>query len=118
MPIYLIERFIPGAGELMSLELQSIAQQCTLALHGLEAQIQWIHSTITADRMVCLYIADDEMIVSDHARRSGLPIQRISEVSAIIGPTIDTPVLASNWVDGLNIALIVLPANSDGPPYR
>ena len=51
-------------------------------------------------------------------QRSGLPIQRISEVSAIIGPTMDTSGWASNWVDGLNIVLIVLPANSDGPLHR
>ena len=118
MPNYLVERFIPDAGELMPLELQAIAQQCTRALHGSETQIQWVHSIITADRMVCLYIADDETAVRDHARRSGLPIQRISEVSAIIGPTMDTPGLALNWVDGLNIALIVLPAKGDGPLHR
>ena len=55
----------------------------------LEAHIQWIRSTITEDRMVCLYLADDEAIVREHARRSGLPIQRISEVTAIIGPTME-----------------------------
>ena len=36
--------------------------------------------------MVCLYIADDETILREHARRSGLPIQRIYEVSAVFGP--------------------------------
>jgi hypothetical protein len=101
MPNYLVERFIPGAGELMALELQAIAQQCTLALQELEAQIHWVHSTITADRMVCLYFADDETVVRDHARRSGLPIQRISEVSAIIGPRLDTDGASPNRIDAL-----------------
>ena len=115
MPNYLVERVIPGASELMPLELQSIAQQCTLALIESEARIQWVYSAITADRMVCLYVAEDETAVRDHARRSGLPIQRISEISAVIGPTMDAPGLGSNRIDGLNIALIVLSADSDNP---
>ena len=89
MPRYLVERLIPRAGELTAVELKAIVQQSLLVQYKLEAQIQWLHSTITADRMVCLYIADDETIVREHARRSGLPIQRISEVSAVIGPTMD-----------------------------
>ena len=89
MPRYLVERFIPQAGELTTMELKAIVQQSLLVQREMEGWIQWIQSTITADRMVCLYIADDEMIVREHARRSGLPIQRISEVSAVISPTMD-----------------------------
>ncbi|MFZ0545768.1 MAG: nickel-binding protein [Candidatus Promineifilaceae bacterium] len=115
MPNYLVECVIPGAGQLMPLELQSIAQQCTLALIGLDAQIQWVCSIITADSLICLYIADDESAVREHARRSGIPIQQLSEVSSIIGPTHDPPALWSNRIDGLNIAFIVLPTDSDNP---
>ena len=86
MPRYLVERSIPSAGELTAAELKAIAQQSLRVQQELEAEIQWIHSTITADRMVCLYIADDEEIVREHARLSGLPIRRISRVSAVIGP--------------------------------
>ena len=89
MPRYLVERFIPRAGELTAMELKAIVQQSLLVQQEMEGWIQWIQSAITADRMVCLYIADDEAIVREHARRSGLPIQRISEVSAVIGPTMD-----------------------------
>ena len=89
MPRYLIERSIPRAGKLTAAELKAIAQQSLRAQQELEAEIQWIHSTITADRMVCLYIADDEAIVREHARLSGLPIRRISRVSAVIGPTMN-----------------------------
>lgn len=115
MPNYLVERVIPGASQLMPVELLSITQQCTLALIESETRIQWVYSVITADRMVCLYIADDETAVREHARRSGLPIQRISEVSAVIGPTMDAPGLGSNRIDGLNIVLIVSPRDSDNP---
>jgi hypothetical protein len=89
MPKYLIERFIPQAGELTVMELKAIVQQTLLVQQELEARIQWLHSTITADRMVCLYVAEDEALLREHARLSGLPIQRVSEVSAIIGPTME-----------------------------
>jgi hypothetical protein len=89
MPRYLIERFIPRARELTAVELKAIAQQCLLVQHELESPIQWIHSIIITDKMVCLYDAEDETILREHARRSGLPIQRISEVSAIIGPNME-----------------------------
>ena len=86
MPRYIVERSIPHTGELTEGELKTIAQQSLRVQQELEAEIQWIHSIITADQMVCLYIADDEEIVREHARLSGLPIRKISEVSAVIGP--------------------------------
>ena len=86
MPRYLVERSIPRAGELTAGELRAIARQSLRVQQGMEAEIQWIHSTITTDRMVCLYIADDEAIVREHARLSGLPIEQILKVSAVIGP--------------------------------
>lgn len=89
MPRYLIERLIPRAAELTAVELKAIAQQSLLVQHQLESPIQWIHSIIITDRIVCLYVAEDETILREHARRSGLPIQRISEVSAIIGPDME-----------------------------
>ncbi len=89
MPRYLVERFISHAGDLTAKELADIARQSLRAQQELEAEIQWIQSTFAGDRMVCLYIADDETIVREHARLSGLPIQRISRVSAVIGPTMD-----------------------------
>ena len=86
MPRYLIERSIAHADALTAGELRSIAQQSLRAQQELEAEIQWIHSMITKDQMVCLYIADDEEIVREHARLSGLPIRRITRISAVIGP--------------------------------
>ena len=71
------------------MELKDITQQCLLVQHELGSQLQWIHSSIITDKMVCLYDAEDETILREHARQSGLPIQRISEVSAIIGPNVE-----------------------------
>ncbi len=96
MPRYHVERSIPGVSELTAVELKAIAQQCLRVQQDIEAEIQWIHSTIIKDKMVCLYIADDEELVHEHARRSGLPIQQISIVSAIIAPTMDALDQTSN----------------------
>ena len=90
MPRYLVERFIPHASELTGEELKAIAQQSMRVQQELEAEIHWIYSTIAEDRMVCLYIADDSTIVEEHARLSGLPIRRITRVSAILSPTMDS----------------------------
>ena len=89
MTRFLIERCISRAGELTAVELKAITQQNLLVQRELGAQIQWVHSVITADRMVCLYVAENEAILEEHARQSGLPIKRMSEVLAIIGPTMD-----------------------------
>jgi hypothetical protein len=55
----------------------------------MEAEIQWIHSVITENQMVCLYIGDDEEIIRPHAPLSGLPIRCISMITAVIGPASD-----------------------------
>lgn len=89
MPRYLVERSIPRAGELTAQELKAIAQQSMRVQQDMGTAIQWIRSTITANRMVGLYIAENEAVVWEHSRRSGLPIQRISEVSAVIDPSQD-----------------------------
>jgi hypothetical protein len=89
MPRYLVERSIPNAGELTVVELKEIVQQSLLVQQGLGAGIQWLQAAITADRMVCLYFADNEAIIREHGRLSGLPISRICEVSTVIGPAMN-----------------------------
>jgi hypothetical protein len=72
---YLVERFIPNAGQLSTQELKLIAQQILHVQEALEEQIQWLYSIVTADRIVCLYFAVDNSTIRVHSRRSGLPIQ-------------------------------------------
>jgi len=108
MPRYLVERFIPNAGQLTAMELKAVAQQIMLVQQELEAHVHWIHSTITADKMVCLYIADDESVVREHSRRSGLPIQQITEVSAIIGPLLDATSSTPTMIEAPDITRIEL----------
>jgi hypothetical protein len=89
MPRYLVEHSVSGAGELTTVELQDITQQSQRVQKELRYRIQWLQSTITEDRMICLYIAENEAIVKEYARRSGLPIERICRISAVICPASD-----------------------------
>lgn len=89
MPRYLVERVIPGVGDLTAPELKAVFQQTRRVQQDLATRIHWLHSMITADRLICLYCAENEDIVREHARLSGLPIERISTVSAMIDPNLD-----------------------------
>ena len=87
MPKYLIEREIPGAGKLTSQQLQAVSQKSCGVLKGLGLQIQWLHSYVTGDKVYCVYIAPNEEMVREHARRGEFPANRISEVKGMIDPT-------------------------------
>ncbi len=87
MPKFLIEREIPGAGNLSAAELQAISQKSCGVLQGLGPQIQWLQSYVTGDKVYCVYIAPDEAMVREHARQGGFPANRISEITSVIDPT-------------------------------
>lgn len=87
MPKYLIEREIPGAGKLTADQLQGIAQKSCGVLRNLGPSIQWLHSYVTADKVYCVYIAQNEQQVREHAKQGGFPANRISVVQEIIDPT-------------------------------
>ena len=69
MPRYIIEREIPGAGQLSSEELHAISQKSCGVLSELGPQVQWVRSHVTADKMYCEYIAPDEASIHELARR-------------------------------------------------
>lgn len=87
MPKYIIEREIPNAAALSWAELQEIAQRSCEALVQLGTHIQWVQSFVTEDKMTCVYIAANQDLIREHARRGGLPADRVLEVAAIIDPT-------------------------------
>ena len=87
MPQYLIERNIPGAGRLTASELQAISQKSCGVLNGMGPQIQWVHSYVTADQIVCVYRAPNEQMLREHARQGGFPADKISEIKTTIDPT-------------------------------
>ncbi len=87
MPKYVIERELPGAGELSEKELHTISQKSCSVLNQMGPQIQWVESYVTNDKIYCVYIAANEEMVREHARRGGFPANRISEVKSVIDPT-------------------------------
>jgi hypothetical protein len=88
MPKFVIERDIPGAGTMSREELHAAAATSCRALDQLGPDIQWVHSFVTQDKLYCIYIAQSEQLIRDHAERSGFPANRVSEVRAMIDPTL------------------------------
>jgi len=87
MPKYLIEREIPEAGKLSPQELKDISKKSRGVLNEMGPQIQWVQSYVTADKVYCVYIAPNEEMVREHAKRGGFPADRVSEIKSIIDPT-------------------------------
>jgi len=87
MPKFVIEREVPGAGSLTDIQIREVSMRSLQALKELGAQIQWVHSYVTEDKVYCVYLAPNEDIIREHARRAGLPADRISAVRRLIDPT-------------------------------
>jgi hypothetical protein len=84
---YVIERNIPGAGTLSDPELDDISTTSNEVLASMAPRAQWSHSYVTDDKIYCVYFADDEETVREHAERGGFPADVIAEVRAVIDPT-------------------------------
>lgn len=87
MPKFVIERELPGAGNLSPAELQGISKKSCGVLAELGPSVQWVESFVTQDKIYCVYIAPDENMVREHAKRGGFPANRISKVKTMIDPT-------------------------------
>ena len=87
MPQYLVERNIPGAGKLTAAELQGISPKSCSVLNTLGPQIQWVHSYVTDNQIMCVYRAPNAEMIREHARQGGFPADKISEIKATIDPT-------------------------------
>lgn len=86
MPQYVIEREIPGAGALSEEQLREVSLESLRALKDIGPQIQWLHSYVTEDKVYCIYLAPDEETIREHARRAGLPADRVSAVRRLVDP--------------------------------
>lgn len=87
MPKYVIEREIPGAGDLTRQVLKSISQTSCGVLSDLGPDIQWLESYVTGDKIYCIYRAPSEDLIRKHAALGGFPANRISVVATVIDPT-------------------------------
>ena len=87
MPKFVIEREIPGAGNLSDVQLREVSQKSLSVLKSMGPSIQWLHSYVTGDKVYCIYLSPDEATIQEHARRVGIPANRISAVRRLIDPT-------------------------------
>ena len=87
MPKYIIERELPGAGNLGNDQIQGISQKSCQVLSELGPQIQWVESFVTDDKIYCVYIAPNKEMVEKHAQEGGFPANKISQVRRMIDPT-------------------------------
>jgi hypothetical protein len=86
MPKFVIEREVPGAGKLSDAQLREISQKSVDVLKGMSG-IQWLHSYVTGDKVYCVYLAADEATIREHAKRTGIPANRVSAVRRLLDPT-------------------------------
>ena len=87
MPKYIIERELPGAGDLGDDQIQGISQKSCQVLNDLGPQIQWVESFVTDDKIYCVYIAPSKELIEKHAQKGGFPANKISKVRRMIDPT-------------------------------
>ena len=86
MPRYVIERELPGAGNLSPQELQAISQKSCGVLNDLGPKIQWVESYVTEDKIFCIYQAPNKEIIQQHAEMGSFPANRIEEIRNVINP--------------------------------
>ena len=87
MPQYVIERTVPGVGEMSAAELRQIAAQSNKVIRELGPDVQWVHSYVVSDKIFCVYNASNEDIIREHGRCGGFPVDAVLEVSTVINPT-------------------------------
>jgi hypothetical protein len=83
---YVIEREVPGAGSLTEEQIREVSLKSLEILKDLGPKIQWLHSYVTDEKIYCVYFASDEETIREHARRVGLPVDRVSAVRRLVSP--------------------------------
>jgi hypothetical protein len=87
MPKFVIEREIPGIGNMSDAEIREAAQTSVAVLKELGPEIQWLQSYVTGDKLYCVYLAPNETLIREHAKKGGFPANRISAVRRLIDPS-------------------------------
>jgi len=88
MPQFVIEREVPGAGNMTDAQLQEIARKSVGVLKEMGPTIKWLHSYVAGDKIYCVYLAPDEGAIREHGRRGGFPVNRVTAVRRMIDPTL------------------------------
>lgn len=87
MPKFIIEREMAGAGKLSTQDLQGAAQTSCDVIRQLGPEIQWVQSYVTGDKIYCVYVAPNEEMIREHAKRGGFPADRVHRIERVIDPT-------------------------------
>ena len=91
MPKYVIEREMPGVGQLTDEELAVASQKSNTVIATMAPNVQWVHSYVTDDKIYCIYIADSADDIREHATKTGLPASSVHLVRNVIDPTTAEP---------------------------
>ena len=83
---YLIERELPGAGKLTDAEIAGIAAKSNEVLAGMGGRAHWVESYVTDNAITCVYIAEDEKAVREHADCGGFPVTNVRQIGRVIDP--------------------------------
>lgn len=86
MKTYLIERDIPGAGQLTAPDLKGISQKSCSVLTEMGPKIKWLHSYVTGNKIYCVYQAENEELLREHGKKGGFPVTNITEIGTTISP--------------------------------
>ena len=87
MPKFVIERTMPGAGQLSPSQLNAASKVSNDALATLSPRVKWQQSYVTADKIFCVYLADGPEAIHEHAKLAGLPVDFIHQVGSVIDPS-------------------------------
>jgi hypothetical protein len=87
MPKYVIERELPGAGSLTAEELHAISAKSNEVLASMAPRASWLQSYVTTDKIYCVYMAENEAAVREHAVKGGFPANAVSRVATVIDPS-------------------------------
>lgn len=83
---FVIERDVPGIGEMSPVEMCSVARASNGALGQIGSSIQWQHSYVAGDKTFCIYLAENEELIRKHSELSGIPVTAITEIGQIVDP--------------------------------
>lgn len=86
MKTYVIEREIAGAGKFTAADLKGIAQRSCAVVKEMGPKIQWVHSYVTGNKLYCIYKAENEELIREHAKKGGFPVNTITEVASVFSP--------------------------------
>ena len=87
MKKFIVERKLPGAGNMTAEELQAISRTSNAVITVLGKPYIWVQSFVTEDKIYCIHEAENEDAIREHAKCGNFPVNTIEEIKAVIDPT-------------------------------